>query len=295
MNFDELFDSEEKCFEYLWKLRYPEGFVCPRCSGSKYWFTQRMLAMCSSCGYQGSVIADTIFQDTKKPLLSWFRAIWWLVAQKNGVSALGLQRILGLGSYRTAWSWLHKFRRLLVIPGREKLSGKIEVDETYIGGARSGNRGRGAEGKTLVIIGVEEIGRRSGRIRMQRIPNATRKSIEGFIESNIEIGSTIVSDKWRSYRNISNLGYKQEIGQVVQDESGEGVLPKVHLTASLLKRWLLGTHQNFVSPEKLDFYLDEFTFRHNRRNAKTRGLLFQIVLKQSVSHIPVTYLDILNN
>lgn len=119
MNFDSLFSSEEKCYEYLWELRYPDGFLCPKCGGNKYWLTQKKLAMCNSCKYQGSVTAGTIFQDTRKPLQSWFRAIWWLVAQKNGVSALGLQRILGLGSYQTAWAWLHRFRRLLVIPGRE--------------------------------------------------------------------------------------------------------------------------------------------------------------------------------
>lgn len=294
MNFDSLFSSEEKCYEYLWELRYPDGFRCPKCGGNKYWLTQKKLAMCNSCKYQGSVTAGTIFQDTRKPLQSWFRAIWWLVAQKNGVSALGLQRILGLGSYQTAWAWLHRFRRLLVIPGREKLSGRVEVDETYVGGYQPGTRGRGAGGKSLVVIGVEECGNRLGRIRMQRITNASRKCIEGFLKDNVETGTTVISDHWQAYNHITEIGYTQEFGEVVQDEKGEGVLPKVHLVASLLKRWLLGTHQNFVSSKNLEFYLDEFTFRHNRRNAKTRGLLFQTVLKQAVVHFPVTYSSMVN-
>lgn len=129
---------------------------------------------------------------------------------------------------------------------------------------------------------------------MQRIGNASRKCIEGFLKENVETGSTVISDHWRAYNHITEIGYIQEFGEVVQDEKGEGVLPKVHLVASLLKRGLLGTHQNFVSSKNLEFYLDEFTFRHNRRNAKTRGLLFQTVLKQAVVHFPVTYTSMVN-
>jgi hypothetical protein len=135
LEFEERFASEEACREYLFQLRWPEGFRCPHCGGARTWETKRGLYRCTRCDVQVSLTAGTIFQDTHKPLRLWFRALWYVTNQKHGVSALGLQRVLGLGSYRTAWTWLHKLRHAMVRPGRDRLSGTVEVDETYIGAA----------------------------------------------------------------------------------------------------------------------------------------------------------------
>src|SRR3989304_8649878 len=140
--------DQEACRDYLFQLRWPEGFRCPRCHHTKAWPTGGTLFKCSACSYKASVIAGTIFQDTHKSLTMWFRAMWWVISQKNGASALGIQQVLGLGSYKTAWSWLHKLRRAMVRPGRDRLSGRIEVDETYIGGLEEGARGRKTEKKS---------------------------------------------------------------------------------------------------------------------------------------------------
>ena len=179
------FSTEEACREYLLKLRWPEGFVCPRCGIQSSWASKRNLLLCADCGYQASVTAGTIFQDTRKPLTLWFRAAWWVTTQKGGASALELQRVLGLGSYVTAWTWLHKFRRAMVRPGRNRLVGRVEVDETYVGGVEEGVRGREMVGKALVAVAAEEDGRGMGRIRLRRIVDASAASLEAFVEEAI--------------------------------------------------------------------------------------------------------------
>lgn len=216
-----------------------------------------------------------------------------MVAQKNGISAKGLQRIMGFGSYRTAWAWLHKLRMITVLSSRAKLIGKVEVDETLLGGKHKGKRGRGAEGKILVAIAVEVIGKGTGRVRLGIIPDASRKSLKKFIVNNIEEGSELVTDGWCSYKNIK--GFKHTI---IRDDSiteEENLLPNIHRVASLLKRWLLGTHQNYVTGNKVQNYLDEFTFRYNRRKANSRGLLFHRILEQVVTHEPITYAKLFEN
>ena len=167
LEFEERFATEESCREYLFDLRWPEGFCCPRCAHGEAWATGRGHYRCCVCQLQTSVTARTIFQDTRKPLRLWFRAIWYVVSQKQGVSALGLERVLGLGSYRTAWTWLHKLRCAMVRPGRDRLSGTVEVDETYIGGEKPGKRGRGAGSKALIVIAVEDKDGRNISIRRQ--------------------------------------------------------------------------------------------------------------------------------
>jgi len=247
--------------------------------------------ICKQCRFKVSPTANTIFHRLKKPLAVYFRAIWWMIAQKNGVSAIGIMKILGLGSYHTAWEWLHKFRRLMVLPDREKLLGKIEINETLIGGVKPGKRGRGAEGKVLVVIAVELKEYGTGRIRLSIIPDASYASLKKFIIKNIEKGSHIVTDGWQSYKRITKMGYKHEVEDVV----GKDPLPHVHRIASLLKRWLLGTHQNFTNEDYLNYYLDEFTFRHNRRKSKSRGLLFETLIKQAVNHNPIEGLKLKEN
>jgi len=212
-----------------------------------------------------------------------------MVAQKNGVSAAGLQRVLGLGSYRTAWTWLHKFRRLMVFPNRDKLSGKIEIDETLVGGKRAGKRGRGAEGKSLVVIAIEILDKGTGRVRMSLIPDASKKSLGKFITENIMTESVLLTDGWKGYDGISNNGYKRVIQDNTKVLDGDEILPNVHRIASLLKRWLLGTHQNYIGNDYLSYYLDEYTFRYNRRKSNSRGLLFQRLVEQGVKHEPVEY------
>ena len=171
MEFENRFATEDACREYLFKLRWPNGFVCPRCEGERSWLTERGLLVCSVCGYHASLRAGTIFQGSRKPLKMWFQAIWWVTSQKTGASALGLQRVLGLGSYQTAWTWLHKLRRAMVGAGRDRLRGTVEADETYIGGDKPGKRGRAAEGKSLALVAAREDRRRAGRIRAAAAQN----------------------------------------------------------------------------------------------------------------------------
>jgi len=247
----------------------------------------RGLYRCISCDLQTSITAGTIFQDTRKPLKLWFQAMWYIVNQKPGVSALGLQRVLGLGSYRTSWTWLHKLRCAMVRPGRDSLGGAVEVDETYIGGSKPGKRGRGAGGKVLVLVVAQEDGNQIGRIRLRRIPDASAKSLGEAIKEMVVPGSTVRTDDWAGYRGLDRLGYTHDV--IRQDASiGENLLPLANRVISLLKRWLLGTHQGAVQTSHLDYYLDEFTFRFNRRTSRSRGKLFYRLVQQAVSIEPVT-------
>ena len=284
------FGSEEACREYLVRLRWPEGFRCPRCGGGKAWPFRSVRLECGNCGHQTSVTAGTIFQDTHKPLVLWFRTMWWVTSHKNGASALGLQRVLGLGSYKTAWTWLHKLRRAMVRPGRDRLTGRIEIDETFVGGLEEGVRGRQTEAKALVVIAAQEDGAGIGRIRMRRIPDASAPNLEPFITENIEPGSRIHTDGWSGYAGVAGKGFHHKITVLSgKTQAASELLPRVHLIASLLKRWLLGTHQGAVSREHLDYYLDEFTFRFNRRHSKSRGKLFYRLVQQAVAVEPAPY------
>ena len=292
MTFEEFttrFATEEQCRDYLHQLRFSNGFVCPKCENSKAWLVNGTLFECSKCGHQTSIIAVTIFQDTRMPLKIWFTAIWWITTQKNGASAMGLQQILGLKSYKTAWTWLHKIRKAMVNPNRIKLSGTVEVDEAYIGGKETGGKtGRGTENKILIAVAIELHDKRKlGRVRLSIVPDASKKSLQGFIKNNIEKGSTIVSDAWKSYSSLPAEGYEHII-HAKKEESEEGLLPHVHLIISLLKRWLLGTHQGKVSGKHLQAYLDEYVFRFNRRKSAQRGLLFYRLLECAMLVPPVT-------
>ena len=288
--FEARFSTEAACREYLVKLRWPDGFWCPRCGGRKSWPVRGVLLQCAGCGHQSSVTAGTIFQDTRKPLTLWFRAMWAVTSQKNGASAIGIQRELGLGSYDTAWTWLHKLRRAMVRPGRDRLAGSLEVDETFWGSEEEGMRGRQTESKVLVVIAAQEDGKGIGRIRMRRIPDASAQSLMPFVEDAIEPGSLVHTDGWSGYDPLEGKGYRHRITLVKgRKESASDLLPRVHLVASLLKRWLLGTHQGAVSREHLDYYLDEFTFRFNRRNSRSRGKLFLRLAEQAVAVGPSPY------
>ncbi len=286
--FRERFSTEESCIDYLITLRWPTGFQCPVCDNKRHSRTARGLYECRKCNRQTSVTAGTLFHDTRKPMRLWFEAMWHITNQKYGANALGLQRILGLGSYHTAWRWLHKLRRAMVRPGRDNLSGTVEIDETYVGGKSSGKRGRGADNKALVAVAVEDksegssTGKGIGRIRLQLIPDASAESLKVFIVKHVNPGSRIRTDGWSAYKGICAMGYEHSVVSSLN-------LKIAHLTISLLKRWLLGTYQGAVRPTHLNYYLDEFTFRFNRRSSGSRGKLFYRLVQQSLLADPVPY------
>jgi len=247
---------------------------------------RRGVLCCQGCERYVSVTAGTLFADTHKPLRLWFEAMWHVTNQKYGASALGMQRILGFGSYRTAWNWLHKLRRAMVRPGRDRLAGTVEVDEIFIGGERSGKRGRGAAGKALVLIAAQEAGKGIGRIRLVRVASGSGEHLEPAVTQAVDSSSTVRTDGWKGYKGLKELGYKHDVIRPTP-ALGENLLPLVNRVASLLKRWLLGTHQGAVRPSHLDYYLDEFTFRFNRRTSGSRGLLFYRLLDQALHLQPV--------
>jgi transposase-like protein len=295
LSFEKMFNTEEQCLHYVIDLRWPDSYECSRCKNKFYWIGSKKRIICTRCEFQTTVISGTIFEQTNKPLVLWFRAIWWMISQKNGVSAIGLQKILGLGSYKTAWTWLQKLRLLTVNPDRGKLIGEVEVDETFIGGKKEGKRGRGSEKKSLVVIAVEVLKKGTGRIRLQIVLSASAKDLTQFINTHIEPGSTIITDGWKGYSRVSGKGYYHQIQSLKENGNEDQMLANAHRVASLLKRWLLGTHQNYVSPRRLQNYLEEFVFRYNRRKSNSRGLLFQRIMEQAVKHNPVKYEEIMSN
>ena len=267
-------------------MRWPDGYACLRCDSKNVSKIRSGYWRCRECRYRGSVIFNTLFQDTHKPLRLWFEAMWYVVNQKNGVSALGLQKALGLGSYQTAWEWLHKLRRAMVRQGRDRLKGLVEMDETFIGGERSGKRGRGAEGKTLVLIAAEQTEQGIGRIRLLPINDAAGATLKEAALQMVEPGSTVQTDGWDGYNLLTRHGYIHT--PTSHQDAGTGdATPIAHLVASLLKRWLLGTHQGAVSPEHLPYYLDEFTFRFNRRTSRSRGKLFYRLIENALNIEPI--------
>jgi transposase-like protein len=240
------FGDEEACLCYLERLRWGDGFVCRSCGtvGGDWWAVRRGMRRCAACRHESSVTAGTIFHASRLPLQSWMAAIWYVVNQKQGVSALGLQRVLGFGSYQTAWAWLHKLRRAMVLPGRELLAGAVEIDESSIGGSRPGKRGRGAAGKAIVVIAVEDHDGAPGRTRMARVPDVKRETLTDFVLDHVGRGAEVRTDAYHGYNDVGRHRFSHVVVNV--KESGDPahvVMPHVHRVASLLKRWLLGTHQ----------------------------------------------------
>jgi transposase-like protein len=247
------------------------------------------LLRCRSCARQTSITAGTLFEGTRKPLRLWFQALWYVTNQKHGVSALGLQRVLGLGSYETAWTWLHKIRRAMVRPSRDRLTGEVEVDETFLGGADFDTDGRATE-KSLIVIAAEIRGRGTGRIRMGRVEDASIESLIPFVQGAVSEGAIVRTDGWTAYHRLARCGYKhQPISLRASRLPAHVVMPRVHRVASLLDRWWLGTYHGAISEAHLDYYLDEFTFRFNRRTSRARGLLFYRLLQQAVQVDPTPY------
>jgi transposase-like protein/Zn ribbon nucleic-acid-binding protein len=289
--FLEYFKTEDDCWNYLFTMRWPDGFICPKCKTGKYWLTEKRLIHCVNCGHQASITAGTIFQGTRKPLLLWFHIIWWVVAQKTGASAYNLKDFMGFGSYETAWVWLHKLRRAMIRLNRNKLEGEIEVDETYIGGKETGKgkQGRGAETKSLVVVATECKGKQIGRVRFKIISEASGDELIPFIEDNIEPGSLVITDGWKGYSTLSQMEeYRHEVKRIYgSGQEAHELLPHVHMVDSLVKRWIYGTHQGKVSPKHLAYYLDEFAFRFNRKLSTYRGKLFFRLIEQAIDTTPV--------
>jgi transposase-like protein len=290
------FSTEAACRDYLARLRWPDGFRCPHCGGSKSWPVRGVLFQCAHCDRQTSVTAGTIFQDTRTPLPVWFRAMWWVTTQKNGASALGLQRVLGLKSYETAWVWLHKFRRAMVRPGRDMLTGRVEVDECYVGGPEEGLAGRLNVEKALVVVAAQEDGAGIGRIRLRQIVDASAQSLIPFVRESVVAGSTVHTDGWLGYLPLNGSEYQHQVTYLKGNtKTASELLPRVHLVISHLKRWMMGTHQGAISHKHLDYYLDEFTFRFNRRRSKSRGKLFFRLAQQAVAVDPITLDQIIHS
>jgi transposase-like protein len=286
LEFNDRFNEEAACRAYLESIRWPEGPRCPRCPQAKVWTMKAPFYRCATCGHDFTVTAGTLFADTHLPLRLWFQAMWYVVNQQNGASALGVQRVRGFGSYRTAWNWLHKLRRAMVRPGRDGLSGTVEMDEVYIGGERPGKRGRGAAGKALVLVAAPVDGSKIGRIRLARVTDASAPVLAQATLAAVSLGSQVLTDGWSGYAMLRAKGCRHA---VVRESAvvGDNLLPRANRVAALLQRWLLGTHQGAVAAAHLDYYLDEFTFRFNRRTSGSRGLLFQRLVEQALALAPV--------
>jgi len=281
------FQCNEDCERYLEWIRWPDGFTCPRCGERSYWRTERRLLQCHECQHQTSVTVGTVFESSQKPLLLWFHVMWLMMAQKTGMSAKNLCDTYGFGSYQTAWAWLQKLRSVMIRSGRERLCGRVEIDETYIGGRKEGARGRGAEGKTLVLVAIEGEDGTLGRVRFRCVAAANSEQIEQFAKDYVEPGSHVVTDGLASYNGLSLLGFDHSPYVLSSgEEDARKELDHVHLAISLLKRWFLGTHQGAVTPNHLQAYLDEFAFRFNRRLSTHRGKLFYRLIQQSATLKP---------
>ncbi|WP_444814928.1 IS1595 family transposase [Variovorax brevis] len=292
------FSSEDDCIAYLEKLRWDGGFSCPKCGVlDEAYRASRTRLMCKHCQHQTTVTAGTIFDKTRTPLRVWLAAAWYVTNQKQGVSALGLQRVLGLGSYQTAWTMLHRFRSAMIRPGREKLKGVVEVDETYMAltdRETPASRGKSNTSKLLVAIAVELLEPKGfGRLRLQSIPRGSAQFLIPFIEANIEPGTEVRTDGSAAYATLPDLGYGHQRTVMLGSPVPAHVsMAGVHRLAALVKRWVLGTHHGSVQPQHLDAYLNEFAFRFNRRTSGSRGMLFYRLLQQAVVADPITYANV---
>jgi transposase-like protein len=285
------FDEDWKCLDYLDWLRWPQGFVCPRCARVGGWRGSDGRWRCAGCDRRVSATAGTIFDNTRTPLTTWFSVAWQMISSKIGVSAIHVQREMGLGSYQTAWAMVHRYRSVMVRPGRDRLTGDVEVDESYLGGPESGVAGRGALGKVLIAGAVQRGPKRGfGRARLGVIPDASAVSLRAFLAANVEPGARVITDGWASYPAATRELYEHQATTVsASGLTAHEVLPAVHTVFSLVKRWVMGTLQGSVSPEHLAAYLDEWVFRFNRHRSRSRGLLFHRLLSHAATSDVLTY------
>ena len=293
IEFEQRFSNERACQQYLAKMKWPYGFVCRKCGHRQYWESARDIYISTRCEKPHSLTAGTVMHATKKPLVYWFKAMWWFTTRKSGVNAVNLKDLLGFGSYQTAWSWLHKLRRCTIRDGRERLSGTVEVDEFFIGGQKPGKRGRGADGKAIVVAAVEKKEHNKiGRIRLQVVPDCSGDTLEHFVSTNIDPGSHMVTDGWKGYDGIDPEVYEHQQVVASRSDDKDSVLPGVHLVASLVKRLILGTFQGRFAPKHLQSYMDEYVFRFNRRTSRNVGKKFMRIAQQVVASSQMTVQNI---
>jgi len=249
------FPDDAACLDWL---RWPDGFRCTHCGSEKGWRLPVGGWSRGGCRKRVRVLAGTVFQDTRTPLMVWFEAAWLMAVTKNGVSAAALQSLLGFGSYETAWAMCHKLRTAMGRTSVDLLSGDVEVDETFIGGVKTGGkRGRGAPGKAYVVIAVKSKDKAFGRCRLQVVPKIDAKNLGQFLHRHITPGSVVISDALRSYPPAIADTYGHKPFNIKRSGlHAHEVLPGVHRVASLLNRWLAGTHKSGVSAEHLQAYLD---------------------------------------
>jgi transposase-like protein len=297
LGFSQRFSSEESCAALLRTWKYgPDGFHCPVCDGRSAWFLpSRHVDECTSCHRQVSLTSGTVMHGTRKPLRTWFMAMFLFVVSKQGISAMDLSRQLGL-SYPTAWTWLHKLRAAVNTRPRLPLAGEVEADETWEGGLRKGQGGRPTVGEKALVAGAIEIKEKGwGRVRLASIEDGSAASLGAFLHENVVPGSVLRTDDWRSYRQPAReAGYTHLATNVSKSEKeAHEILPAIHRVFSLLHRVLLTTHQGAVSQKHLPNYLAEYEFRFNRRKSASRTLLFQRLLSASVQRAPPFYWEIL--
>ena len=294
LEFLDRFATDEACLVYLYQVRWPKGFVCPECAGRRGWLPNRGTVFCAQCQRQTSPTAGTILHKSRTDPRKWFLAAWLFCTQKTGVSAKTLQRELKVG-YKTAWLMLQKLRQATVRAERSQLSGTVEVDETYVGGEEPGVMGRQLVGKALVVIAVELEGKKVGRVRLRHVPDASGVSLLGFLKDCVVPGTTVHTDDWNGYNGVKAAGFVHQVKSLQGDpERARKFFPHVHLVASLLKRWLVATHQGRVEKEHLQAYLDEYAFRFNRRRSMHVGKIFYRLMEQMVHRKAKGYREIVH-
>jgi transposase-like protein len=281
------FASEADCEEFLFAVRYPTGFVCPRCGVARGWrLSGRHIIECAN-GHKVSLTAGTILHRSRQELMAWFHGAYLISTLTPGISAIQFQRQLGIGRYQTAFEMLHKIRSVLVAPGREPLHAEVEVDETLVGGKDPGRDGRGGD-KVLVVGAVEVIStgaakggqprRRAGRLRVQVVPNAAGVTLARFVQAEVEPGAIVHTDGWDGYRHLKGLGFDHRPEIQGKNRTAKAVLPLIHRVFSNLKAWLHGTHHGRVEPKYLQAYLNEYMFRFNRRHWRGSAFLRALML-----------------
>ncbi len=295
VDFDRMFGTEEACRDYLMLQRWPDGFICPRCGGKKGWTNLRHQIECAHCHAQTSLTSGTAMEGTRKPLRTWFLAMWWVCTQKTGISAAGLKRILGLRSMQTAWTWLQKLRRAMVRVDREHLEFRVQVDEALVGGGGPVPEGKTSFKKAVIAVAVElkEDPHELGRIRVRNLTGEPDTALLTFIRENVARGTTLEIDGWSGFRALEKMGFPSN--RIRETDSPETPLPHVQRVVALLKRWLLGTHQGRMGTKHFQSYLDEFVFRFNRRKSKDVGLLFQRMVKQSSETARVSFRQLVDS
>jgi transposase-like protein len=283
------FGSEDVCREYLEKLRWPDGVCCVRCgSCSVSEISTRDQFDCNDCRYRFSVTSGTVLDNTKLPLWKWFAAIFLMIEGKKGISANQLKRTLGV-SYKTAWFLCHRIREAMGSDNSDRLTGIIEVDETWIGGKNLGaGKGHGQRGKVAVIGAIE----RDGLIRLQVIKARDRRTLHAWIKKNVDDDvPAIYTDDWAPYVGIGDENTSHE---TVNHRRKEWVRGLVHTNGiesvwSLLKRSIVGSFHH-ISKKHLDAYLDELDFRFNNRK---NPFMFRDVLLRVLEKDALRYQDLI--